>query len=132
MVQADGAAQAVVQAEVTAQAADQTKKKKEPVATIVLDDLNTASLGGTVLQGSITKVKLIYLAKMREGRQRYREREGADPEKEEAPTREQASAFLALLEERESVSVDFAIFGPHGDRLMKMRKFDTMAHGARW
>ena len=34
-----------------------------------------------------------------------------------------------MLEQRESVSVDFAIFGPHGDRLIKMRKFDTMVQG---
>ena len=72
--QSDGAAQAADQAET-----DQAKKKKEPVTTVVEDDFNTVSLGDTVLQGSTTKVKLIPLTKMREGRQRYREREGGGP-----------------------------------------------------
>ena len=93
---------------------------------MIEDDINTVAFNETVRQGSSTKVRMVSLEKMREGKARYKQCEGAYPRKEEMPTREQASAFLALLEERESVSVDFAIFGPHGDRLIKMRKFDTM------
>ena len=82
-----------------------------------------------MLQGSATIVKLISLATMREGRARYREREGADAEKGEAPAREQTSACLVLLEELGHISVDFAIFGPHGDRLLKGRRLDVVAMG---
>ena len=103
---------------------------KEKVTTMIEDDINTVAFNETVRQGSSTKVRMISLAKMREGKARYKAVEGAFPRKDEMPTREQASAFLALIEERESVSVDFAIFGPHGDRLIKMRKFDTMVQGA--
>ena len=81
-------------------------------ATILDDDLNTVKLGNVAIQGSESKVTLITVADMRAGKENYKTREGAYPTKMEMPTREQASAFLALLRERESVFLDFAVFGP--------------------
>ena len=54
---------------------------------------------------------------------------GAYPLKTEMPTIEQASAFLALVFVRSSSYVDFAVFGPHGDRLMKSVRFEAMVVG---
>ena len=62
----------------------------------VVEDLCTVKLSEVALQGTEARVALIATEKMREGKKRYRTMEGADPEPEEAPTREQASAFLAI------------------------------------
>ena len=96
----------------------------------VVDSLGTVKLDQVALQGSEAKVKLVSLERMREGRRRYRKREGSYPTKVESPTREQVSAFLAILEETDSIYLDFAVFGPHGDRLIKQRRFDALIQAA--
>ena len=63
------------------------------------------------MQGSEVAVPLITLARMKEGKRRYREREGADPENIEAPTRAQATAFLAIIDK-----TDFRVLGFRGLR----------------
>ena len=56
-------------------------------------------------------------------------KEGADPENIESPARQQATAFLAIIDETDSIYLDFAVFGPHGDRLIKARRFDALVQG---
>ena len=97
--------------------------------TVVDEDLSVVKLGEVVLQGSESKVKLISEADLRAATLVYKKREGAYPEKEDLPTLEQASAFLALIFVKNSVYVDFAVFGPHGDRLIKRVGFEAMAIG---
>ena len=72
---------------------------------VVGDDLTAVKISEVALQGVETKVSLIEIKFMRAGRQNYRNREGADPEKEEAPTREQASAFIAIITMKESIYI---------------------------
>ena len=60
----------------------------------------------------------------RAARKVYRASEGDDPAKDEAPTIEQATAFMALMKKFKSIAVDFAIFVPHGDRSL-MRRHST-------
>ena len=95
----------------------------------VLDDLTTVKLSEVVLQGCDIKVPLIDLQLMRDAKNRFKQKEGDKPLKEESPTREQATGFLALLKVRESIFLDFAVFGPHGGRLLKQRRFDAMVYG---
>ena len=106
---------------------EQPPKIRTEVA--VVDDLCTVKLSEVALQGTETKVALIAADKMREGKKRYKLHEGADPEPEEAPTREQASAFLAILLQLMSIYLDFAVFGPFGSRLIKRRRFDALVPG---
>ena len=93
------------------------------------DDLTAVKLSEVVLQGCDIKVPMIDLKAMREANARFVKKEGAKPLKEEKPTREQATGFLAPLKVRESIFLDFAVFGPHGDRLLKQRRFDALVHG---
>ena len=48
---------------------------KGKVTTAIEDDINAVAFNDTVRQGSSTKVCLISLEKMREGRARYKQRE---------------------------------------------------------
>ena len=73
------------------------------VQEVAGDDLTAVKISEVALQGVETKVSLIEIKYMRAGRQTYKEREGADPEKGEAPTREQASAFIVIITMKGSI-----------------------------
>ena len=95
----------------------------------MVDDLCMAQLSEVTIQGTQTRVALIAAEKVREGNRRHGAMEGADPEPEEAPTREQASAFLATSFQLLSIYLDFAVFGAFGSRLIKRRRFDALTPG---
>ena len=66
------------------------KSKKNKAKSIVhemqvMDSLATVKLCEVALQGSEAKVKLIAIAKMKEGKKTYKNKEGDHPEKAEAP-----------------------------------------------
>ena len=48
--------------------------------------------------------------------------------KEATPTRAQLSCYIALEKDRDSLAVDFAVWGPHADRREKIRAME----GLRW
>ena len=96
---------------------------------MVLDDLTTVKLSEVVLQGCDIKAPMIDLHLMRDAKNRFKQKDGDKPFKEESPAREQATGVLALLKVRESISLGFAAFGPHGGRLLKQRRFDAMVYG---
>ena len=78
----------------------------------VLDDLTTVKLSEVVLHGCDIKVPMVDLQLMRDAKNRFKQKEGDKPLKEESPAREQATGFLALLKVRESIFLDFAVFAP--------------------
>ena len=96
---------------------------------VVDEDLSVVKLGEVVLQGSESKVRLISEADMRAAKEVFKKREGAYPLNTDMPTIEQASASLALVFVKNSIYVDFAVFGPHGDRLIKRVRFEAMVVG---
>ena len=93
------------------------------------DDLMMVKVGNIGRQANESKVDLISLEKVREGKQRYKKKEGVDPPRAERPTREQITIFLALMLKLSSIYLDVAIFVPFGDRALQERAFDTMVFG---
>ena len=90
-------------------------------------ELMTVKVADVGLQTSGVKLTLIDDATAQQGRVRYLESEGGDPPYAEAPTREQITVFLARLRRLITISLDFAVFVPYGDRALQARFFDAMA-----
>ena len=97
-------------------------------------ELTATSAGAVALNGTVTQVGQV-LTKMlpRVERDRlaanYKRRTGGDPAPEADLTPEQCTAFDLLIKEDETISVDFAVWVPFGNRLLKGRAIEGTRPG---
>ena len=85
-------------------------------ATLTTDMPDVVSLNGLVMQTGNILTRLIPQAEYDEMFRTYRKRCGAVMSQEVEPTSARASAYLALVKERGTIAVDFAVWKPNADR----------------
>lgn len=83
-------------------------------------------LSTVVDQGNAGEIVLLDEAKFVEGLSNYHKRFDGPPGDEEEPTDEQYTAVVHLFKVGRSPYVDFAVFGPHGDRTARKLRFHGM------
>mgnify|MGYP001143614452 CR=1 FL=1 len=113
-----------------------TSPQTPPVITVTPSstELSATSAGAVALNGTVTQVGQV-LTKMlpRIERDRlsaeYRRRTGGDPAPEADLTPEQCTAFNLLIKEDETIAVDFAVWVPYGNRLLKKRAIEGTRPG---
>ena len=54
---------------------------------------------------------------------------GANPRDDENLTAQQHFAFKCIVRDLDHICVDFAVWGPHGDRMLKQRCFVGLGFG---
>ena len=91
----------------------------------------TADMPDVVAKRTVMRVggvltRLIPQAEYDENFRTYRTRCGADMAQEVEATRAQVSAYLALLKERGTIAVDFAVWKPNADRNEKLRAMEGL------
>ena len=95
-----------------------------PPATLTPDMPDVIALNGLVMQTGSILTRLIPQAEYDEMFRTYRKRCGADMAQDVEPTRAQVSAYLALVKERATIAVDFAVWKPNADRNEKLRAME--------
>ena len=81
------------------------------------------NMSETVSQTSEMKVRLLTDADIRSYNLQYLTTEGVDPPADEALAKEQLTSLFALVNQCNTISVDFALWVPHWSRLCKVRRF---------
>ena len=98
-------------------------QSKAPAPPKPASKLKLSSLVDTQLDGDLQELPP---AEVQDMFQHYARRRGAPPHKDHEPTEDQLSAVHQLLRADRAPYVDFALFGPHGRRLLK--KLSHAAH----
>ena len=94
--------------------------------SLTAGDLNAVAMNGCVTQTGTTYVRLISKAEYEDLLKNYKKACGADMSKEATPTRAQLSCYIALEKERDTLAVDFAVWGPRADRKESIRAMEWL------
>ena len=97
-----------------------------PPTSLTTDMPDVVALNGIVMQTGSILTRLIPQAEYDEMFRTYRKRCGADMAQEIEPTRAQVSCYLALVRERGTVAVDFAVWKCNADRNEKLRAMEGL------
>ena len=101
----------------------QKQPQQRPSAQPARPPAEKRKLGDVFDQANAGSFELMAKEALKQRRTDYRLRRGGHPIDEERPTDDQLSALRALIDEDEAPAADFAIWGPHGARMQRDRKY---------
>ena len=90
---------------------------------------NSVAMNGTVSLVGTVMAKRITIDEENELHKQYKLATKGDCPAGAAPTRDQLSAFRAVVKEEDAIEVDFAAWVPHANRMLKKREMEGLRPG---